>query len=264
MFLESFIAALVVALSSLVGALFYGGSDTIKRYEHYIVSVTVGVFLSLVLMELLPETFHSAPEIGGVVIMLGLIAFYILSKYLHQKFHQHTSENCDRKSAATMVLTGDAIHNIADGLILGGAFLVNPVAGIAVAFGIILHEVPQEIAEFGILLRAGYTKRQAMLLNLFSASSILFGVILINLVGSYATTYVWIITAFAAGNLLYLAIADLLPRVHDHTAKSNNAYKSAFLIAVGFIVMSSIIAFSHEYSHSETENSQSDTDHSNE
>jgi zinc and cadmium transporter len=125
--------------------------------------------------------------------------------------------------------------------------LVNPTAGFAVALGIGLHEVPQEIVEFGVLIRAGYTRVQATFLNLLSATTVFFGTLLIILIAKQASGFVWILTGFAAGNLLYLAASDLLPRIHGNLKLYGTIWQSTIAIILGFGVMTSVITWTHAH-----------------
>jgi zinc and cadmium transporter len=238
--------SLLIALISVSGALFFGGSHKLISLNKHIAPLAVGVFLSLILIELLPETISHSPEYGGIMIAVGFISFYVLSSFLHRRFHKHADENCDRKGAAILLLIGDAIHNVADGIILGGAFLVDPALGVATAIGLALHELPQEIIEFGVLLRAGYSRSRAVILNLLSASSIILGTTLTIALASHGEAYIWILSGIAAGNLLYIATSDLLPRIHGNLAEHGGIWRSSSLIIAGFIVMTIILHWSHE------------------
>lgn len=245
MIFEALLAALFIAVISLIGVLFFGHDKQLIGLERYAVPVAVGVFLSLVLYELIPETIESSPKFGGIVVAIGFITFYIIANWLHQKFHHLESDDCDRKSAATLLLIGDSIHNLADGFILGGAFLIDPTIGIATAVGLALHEIPQEIVEFGVLLRAGYTRSQAALRNFLSASSVIFGTALILIIAKEADQYVWILTGFAAGNLLFLAASDLLPRIHGNLKHYGGIWRPTIAIIIGFTVMTGMITWTH-------------------
>lgn len=250
MILQAFAAAILVALISLVGVLFFGHDKRLIGFERYAVPVAVGVFLSLVLYELIPETLEASHEWGGIVVAIGFISFYVLSQKLHKHFHHHEAEDCDRKGAALLLLIGDGVHNISDGIILGGAFLIDPSIGFVVAIGLALHELPQEIVEFGVLIRAGYTRMQASLLNLLSASGIIVGLVLVLVLSEYVTDYVWVLTGLAAGNLLFLAASDLLPRIHGNLKNYGSIWNSTIAILIGFLVMTSILIWSHEkYEH---------------
>lgn len=248
MIIEAILAAAGVAVCSLVGVFFFGSSGRLQGIERYVIPTAVGVFLSLVLFELIPETLEANATWGGVAVAFGFILFYVLSYELHRYFHRRDEDerDCDRKGAATLLLVGDAVHNVADGVILGAAFLVDPTLGIAVAVGLALHEIPQEIVEFGVLLRGGYSRVQAALLNLLSASSIVVGTVVTIFFAAILEDYVWIITGIAAGNLLYIASSDLLPRIHG-TLKSYKSfwYTLATLVA-GFILMTTVLIYTHE------------------
>ena len=82
MFFEAISASLLVALCSLIGALFFGNSRKLEGVEKFVIPVAVGVFLSLVLFELIPETLHTNETWGGIAVAVGFILFYILSYIL--------------------------------------------------------------------------------------------------------------------------------------------------------------------------------------
>lgn len=255
MVFEAIAVAVLITFISLVGVFFFGDTQGHSGVQKYIAPVAVGVFLSLVLIELIPETLVLSPKFGGVAVVFGFIMFYMLSNYLHEKYHHLESGECGRKGAATLILIGDGIHNIADGVILGGAFLVDPTVGIATAIGLALHEIPQEIVEFGVLIRGGYTKMQAVLYNLASASSIILGVLLIMVVVEHAEDLIWVITGIAAGNLLYLAASDLLPRIHGDLKNYGSIWNSTIAITLGFVLMTSLLTWTHEnFGHGHDEN----------
>ncbi|MBP6923943.1 MAG: ZIP family metal transporter [Candidatus Pacebacteria bacterium] len=267
MIIDALIASLLVAAASLIGAFIFGSNQTIAKSERVIVPLAVGVFLALALFELIPETLLSAPELGGVAVMAGFVTFYMLSNFLHKRFHHLEADECDKKGAASLILIGDAVHNLADGFILGGAFLVDPAVGVAVAFGLAIHEIPQEIVEFGVLLRAGYNRTQAAIRNLISASTIVFGTLIIILIAEHADEYVWLLTGFAAGNLLYLAASDLLPRIHGQLKEYGGMNKAAIFIVIGFMVMAGVIEWTHEtfgHGHEHVEDAEESEDHPHE
>lgn len=247
---ESLIAALAVAATSLIGVLFFGNKKQLIGAQRYVVPMAVGVFLSLVLYELIPETLELSPSYGGLAVAFGFILFYVLANILHKRYHHLEAEDCDRKGAAALLLVGDAIHNTADGVILGGAFLIDPSIGIATAVGLALHEIPQEIVEFGVLVRAGYSRSKAALFNFLSASSIVLGTLVIVVVAEHASEYIWILTGVAAGNLLFLAASDLLPRIHGNLKHYGSIWHSTASIVLGFVIMTSVLAWTHEqYGH---------------
>jgi zinc and cadmium transporter len=246
--LEAILAAAGIAICSLIGVLFFSHSGRLQGLERYVIPTAVGVFLSLVLFELIPETLETAGNWGGIAVAIGFILFYVLSYELHRYFHHRDEDDkdCDKKGAATMLLVGDAIHNIADGVILGTAFLVDPAVGVTVAIGLALHEIPQEIVEFGVLVRGGYSRLEAALLNLLSASSIILGTALTMIFSSTLGDYVWVITGLAAGNLLYVAGSDLLPRIHGTLKNYQSFWYTLATLIFGFILMTSVLSYTHD------------------
>lgn len=244
---EAIIAAVLVALTSIIGALFFGAHKGLVGKERYVIPVAVGVFLSLVLFELIPETLASSPEWGGIVVAGGFIAFYIIAQLLHKRYHAKGIADCDRRSAATLLLVGDTFHNISDGIILGGAFLIDPAIGMATALGLALHEIPQEIVEFGILVRAGYSRIEAILRNVLSAGGIVVGTIIVMLISEHSADWLWVLTGLAAGNLLFLAASDLLPRIHGSLERYGSIWYASAAIVAGFVLMTGILEWTHAY-----------------
>ncbi len=243
---EAILVALLVALSSVVGVLFFGHSALFHRLERFIVPVAVGVFLALALVELVPEAVAASPEWAGFVIGFGFVGFYLLAYLIHRRLHAVAEEWCEKREAALLLLTGDTIHNFADGIIIGGAFLVSPEVGVLTAVAITMHEVPQEIVEFGVLLRAGYTKLQALVRNFISASAVVVGTVFTMIFAGQLGEHVWVLAALAAGNLLYVAASELLPRLHG-SHQLYGGFRNVFLsLCIGFVAMAALIHYAHE------------------
>lgn len=246
-FLLAVVASSGVALTAVLGALFFGNRQDIMGVGRYVVPVAVGILLSFVLSELIPETLASAPTVGGLVVALGFIGFYVFSNYLHQRMHTSEQENCERKTAAVLFLTSDALHNLADGVVLGSAFLIGPAVGMATAVGLAIHEIPKEIVEFGVLVSAGYTRRQALLRNMMSASAIVIGTVLTMGMAEVFDASLWVITGLAAGALLFLAASKLLPKIHGNVQNYGGVWPAAAAILAGFVMMTVIINIAHSY-----------------
>jgi zinc and cadmium transporter len=246
--IESLIAASGVALLSLTGALFFGKKGHLSGTHRFIVPIAIGVFLGVIFFELIPETLAAAEFYGSVAIVVGFLSFYVLSHFLRTYHHHHNESNehdtHEHGHGASMLLIGDAIHNVADGVVIASAFLINPAVGIVATIGIALHEIPQEIAEYGVLLHAGYSKKKALFLNFLSALSILFGVLISALFISLGD-YLWILTGLAAGNLLYIAASDLIPELQEQTHKGH-FIKTFFSTLFGLIAITALLTYSHE------------------
>lgn len=242
------IAATSIALLSVVGSIIWGRAAVLARASKVILPIAVGTFLSVVFFELIPEALHEAGTLGSVAIAGGFLFFYLLS-HLLRTYHHHHGEDChdeDTRHGASLMLIGDAIHNFADGIVIGSAFLVNPTVGVVTALGIALHEVPQEIAEYGVLLRAGYSKMQATFSNLLSASTVILGTFLTFFFSLYLESSIGILIGIAAGNLLYIAASDILPALHEEHAGNHSFWKPFLATLLGMILMSSLLIWSHK------------------
>jgi zinc and cadmium transporter len=245
MFLYALIAAGIVTLLSLIGVFFFGKGDRFSFVHHYILPVAVGVFLGVVFVELIPETIAASPEFGPLTILFGFFAFYLLSHYLRSFHHHHPVEkDTCAQNGAKMLLVGDTIHNLADGIVIATAFMLDPWVGVLTTVGIALHEIPQEIAEFGVLIKSGCTRVRAALYNLASASSVIAGVVITFLVANQLGNYVYTITGIAAGNLLYIATTDLIPELRESHHK--HFMQSFAATILGTIIIIATINLGHE------------------
>lgn len=242
---EALLSAAIIMSLSLLGGLFFGSRGSIEKIHTHIVPLAVGVFLGIVLFELIPETLEASQTWGSVSIAIGFLGFYLLTHIL-ETFHHHHVDDHDActQNGARKILIGDSIHNISDGIVIASAFIINPLVGVLTTIGIALHEIPQEIAEFGILLHAGYTKKKALIYNLISASSIFIGVFLTYLLSQSSASISFVLTGVAAGNLLYIATADLIPELrHSH----REHFLRTFSITVGgLIAIALLVTYTHQ------------------
>jgi len=162
-----------------------------------------------------------------------------LKKILNWHHHHHSSEHDHVKHSGIrpighMILFSDGLHNFIDGIIIGVSYLVSIEVGIATTIAVILHEIPQEIGDFGVLLHAGYSKGRALFVNFISASLAILGVIIVLLVGSSIGQYIGYIIPFAAGVFIYIASSDLVPELHKrYDIKSSLLEFLAILVGVG-------------------------------
>ncbi len=141
---------------------------------------------------------------------------------------------------AWMNLFGDSVHNLIDGLIIGAAYLVSIPVGIATTIAVILHEIPQEIGDFGVLLHGGFTKEKAILLNFATALAAVLGTIAVLIFGTYAANSVSFLVPFAAGNFIYIASTDLIPELHKETAVKKSILQLIWFV-LGVCIMLSLL-----------------------
>lgn len=242
---EALIAGLCIATLSCIGVFFFGKNGHLQGTHRFILPVAVGVFLGIVFFELVPETLDASPVGGPVSIMFGFLGFYLLSHFLdtyHHHHHADTPDSCSQNGARKLLI-GDAIHNFADGIVIASAFMINPVAGVLTTIGIALHEIPQEIAEFGVLLQSGYSKKKALVYNGISALTALIGIVVAYFFAGFLGEYLYVLTGIAAGNLLYIATTDLLPELrHSHR---NHFFKTFFATVFGVTTIAILTTLMH-------------------
>lgn len=215
---SSLLANLLVSLISLVGILFLFARRWSARRELALVSFAAGVLLSAALLELLPEAIEEAPREPNVLwaTLLAMVVFFFLERFIHG-FHTHEE---DRPTAAprVLVLVGDGLHNFIDGVVIAASFIANPALGIATTTAVAAHEVPQEIADFAILTRGGYSRHRALVLNFLSGLTAILGAVVLFAFGDAVEKHIAWFVAAAAGMFIYIAAADLLPELHRHRA----------------------------------------------
>lgn len=185
-----------------------------KSSMWFFVSFAAGVMLGNAFYDLLPE---SVANFGNASILsctlMGIIFFYLMEKYFLWHTHEFGGDQQHRTSA--MVMLGDTLHNFVDGIVIAGAFLMTPALGIATSLAIAFHEIPQEVADFSILVSGGTKAKKAIVLNFLSGLVALLGGILGYTFLSIAAILIPYLTAFAAGMFIYIACSDLIPRTHE-------------------------------------------------
>lgn len=230
-----------VSLISLIGAFSIVLKDAkLHRFLKYFVSFSAGALLGDVFIHLLPEVVEEAgftPSIS-FYILLGIVATFIVEKIVHWH-HQHSEDCEDKKHPITfMTLFGDGIHNFIDGLVIGSSYLVSPAVGVATTLAVVLHEIPQEIGNFGVLLHGGYSKTKALLLNLLTAVTAIVGTIVALMLGNQMSGSVVFLSAFAAGNFIYIAGSDLIPDMHREMGVKKSVLQFAtLLLGIGVMML---------------------------
>ena len=232
------VAASIVGgvLSVLCAALF-----ALNARRHWIgslVSYAIGALLGAVFLNILPEAIEagsSAAAVSGTV-LAGILLFFTLEKLLlwrhchHNHCEAHVHDTHGR--SGTMIMVGDTFHNFVDGVIVAAAFLTDINLGIITALAIVAHEIPQEVGDFLILLHSGYSKAQALYVNLLSSLAMLAGSLLAYFTLQSVQSVVPTLLALAASSMIYVAVADLIPGLHKRTQLRDTLQQVA-LIALG-------------------------------
>jgi zinc and cadmium transporter len=212
-------------------------NDLRTRLVPSLVSYAVGTLLGVSLFSLLPESLESLPtETAMYTLVGGILTFFVLEKVVLWR-HCHDAEECEAHTrAASLVIVGDAVHTFVDGAVIAAATLVSPGLGVTTAVAVAAHEIPQEVGDAAILLSAGYSRRATLGLNLASAVGGVLGALLMLAFGASAPAVVPRVLAFAAGAFMYVAMADLIPTLHQGRFDAGS-FRQLGLIMLGLVTL---------------------------
>lgn len=192
------------------------GDNLRVRVVPWAISYAVGTLLGATLLALLPQALGRLPSPSALgTLLAGVLTFFLLEKLLLWR-HCHDSQECEvhTSSAASLVIVGDAIHTFVDGAVIAAAVVTSIPLGITTAIAVAAHEIPQEVGDVAILLRSGVTRLRAFTLNLLSGIGGVLGAAGMLLASQTVPDALPYVLAFAAGNFLYVAMADLIPDLH--------------------------------------------------
>ena len=241
--LLSLLAVLIVSFVSLSGiALFFLNKKTSQKINLLLVSFAIGALLGDTFIHLLPQAFQSLNSLTVSFLTIGgLLLFFVLEKIL--RWHHCHEINCNESKHLIVLNTvGDTIHNLIDGMLIAASFAVNFKLGIVTSIAVLLHEIPQEIGDFAILIHSGLSAKKAVLYNLFSATSAFLGVFLVFFLGSKISSLSLYLLPITAGAFIYLSASDLIPELHRHDQKLSHSLLQLIFIILGVALMS-LLAF---------------------
>jgi len=238
----SIISVVIVSLISLIGVFSLGIKvEKLKKVLILLLAFSAGALLGDAFIHLIPEIVE---EVGfgvsvGIYILSGVLLFFILEKVIHWQ-HCHMPITKEHVHLfAKMNLIGDGLHNFIDGSIIAASYMINIPTGVATTIAVIVHEIPQEIGDFGVLLHGGYSKGKALLLNLGTALIAVLGVVVALLLGSIGGVEI-VLTGIAAGGFIYIAGSDLIPELHKEVA-INKSLIQLLAFILGILVMVALI-----------------------
>lgn len=237
--LYAFFGVFIVSLVSLAGIFTISiREEVIKKYIFILVSLAVGALLGDAFIHLIPEAFEGAsnPELISLSIIGGILLFFIMEKFLHWHHHDDDTDEVHVHPVGKLVLFSDGVHNFLDGIIIGTSFMVDTSLGVATTLAVILHEIPQEVGDFAVLLHAGYSRKRALWLNFLSALSAVLGTLVAFLVGGVGDSFSQIVLPIASGGFIYIAVADLIPELHK-TKLAKDSILQILALCVGVLLM---------------------------
>lgn len=236
-----FISILIVSLISLIGILIIFKNKKLNNTLLFLISFSAGALIGDAFLHLIPESLEAGNEfLISITIILGMLIFFILEKIIHWRHCHIPTSKKHPHHLGKMNLIGDSLHNFLDGLIIATSYIVSIPLGIATTIAVILHEIPQEIGDFGVLIYSGYSKRKALLLNFLTALTAILGGIIGLLLSKSIESFAHFMLAFTAGGFIYIGASDLIPELKKETNIKKTIVQIAGII-LGVILMSLLI-----------------------
>ena len=218
--------------------------EKLERMTLFLVSFAVGGLFGDAFIHLLPESYESLGIrlTTSLYIIAGILIFFILEKFIRWRHCHIPASDHHVPPVVALNLIGDGVHNLIDGIIIGASFSASVPLGIATTLAVILHEIPQEIGDFGVLIHGGLTVKKALLFNFLSALTALAGVLISLLIGQYLKNYTLILIPITAGGFLYIAGSDLIPELHHGCdIKISTAVGQFAAIVLGILIMAFLL-----------------------
>ncbi len=236
-------ASIIGSVLALAGGLLLLWKEKyIRNASLLLVSFAAGSLLGAAFFDLLPEAIHEGGDPAGIFsfVLGGILVLFLFEKLL-KWYHCHNKGVCEYHTFSSAVLFGDTVHNFIDGIIIALSFGLGVEIGIATTIAVFLHEIPQEIGDFGVLLHAGWEKKKIILVNLGTALATILGGILGYIALPYVSSFLPHLIGFAAGTFIYIAVSDLMPELRHESKPKEFAH--FFTILLGILTIVAIGSF---------------------
>jgi zinc and cadmium transporter len=235
---------MIAGMSSITAVAIFSFVVLSKMVE-CMVGLSVGIMLATSLLHALPEAFESqiSKNILFAALLIGLLTFFLLEKFavLRHSCHRRVGENHKEEAGKTgwMILLGDGLHNFTDGILVAAAFLADSNLGLMTGLAIIVHEIPQEIADFIVLLNAGVSRPRAYFYNLICSSMAVLGGLLGYFTLENSIKLIPYVLVFASSGFIYIALSDLMPKM-QHQGRFRDVILQILLIVTGIAIVLSM------------------------
>ncbi|MDD4610868.1 MAG: ZIP family metal transporter [Patescibacteria group bacterium] len=237
-YLYTLSSVIIVSILSLIGVITLAVKPvTLKKITFLLVSLSAGTLLGDSFLHLLPEAIEKNSDLAIWFWLLGgILIFFVLEKIICWRHcHLETTDNHPHP-VGTMNLVGDGLHNLIDGIVIAGSFIVSIPLGLTTTIAVIAHEIPQEIGDYRVLIHAGYTRSKALFLNFCSAATSLIGALFILVTSVNSDNFSASIIPFTAGGFIYIATADLIPELKKDTG-AIKSFGQLIAIIAGIAIM---------------------------
>lgn len=236
--------------SLLGGVLLLSNKKLAERLQAYGMPFAAGALLAAVFLDLLKDGLEdSPPDQVLAAALIGILLFFFAERFLRWFHHHHQHEKYD--PSTSLVIVGDTVHNALDGVAIAAAFLVSVPTGIVTTLAIAAHEIPQEIGDFGLLLSKGMKRSKVLFVNIISSLATVVTALIVFGLGKTSDVPVGVLLGLSAGFLLYIALSDIIPTIHE---KANNKRLLEFqpiLMLLGAALVAISVQLAHNYIHHE-------------
>ena len=242
--LYSLASVFIVSVISLVGVITLSiNVEKLRKLLIYLVSFAAGALLGDAFIHLLPEAVKETgfEVVISLYVLIGIGFSFLIEKVVHWHHFHYPLEEGHVHPFAIMNLVGDLVHNFMDGLIIAASYLVSIPVGIATTIAVILHEIPQEISDFGVLLLGGFTKARALFYNFLTALTAVLGAVVVLIIGSSVENITTFLVPFTAGSFIYIAGSDLIPELHKGKFDWKSSLMQFAAIVLGVLVMYALL-----------------------
>ncbi|MEZ4704132.1 MAG: ZIP family metal transporter [Bdellovibrionota bacterium] len=241
-----FLSSLIMIMVAFLGGFSYFVPDQwVRKSILTLVAFSAGTLIGGAFFHLLPEAMEQMDSSVSlfVWVLVGFCSFMILEQLL-QWHHCHRPGHEHHKPLTYMVLVSDTVHNLIGGMAVAGSFLVDHRVGWFTCFAALMHELPQELGDFGVLLHGGWSRSKAILFNVASSLSFPLGCLIVYL-SSKDLNWIFLLP-FTAGNFIYIGAVDLIPEINKHESfKHNLLHFFAFVLGLTLLFVSKLLFEGH-------------------
>lgn len=236
-------------LISLIGGIILVSRATwANRFAVYATPFAAGALLAAVFFDLLPEGVEIAPASTVFTsAVVGILIFFVLERGLHFFHHHRYGADVDKDPNRFLVITGDALHNAVDGVVIAAGFLVSVPTGIATTLAVVAHEIPQEIGDFGLLLSKGMSRARVIGVNIITALATAFLAVITYYVGLGEQLPIGVLLGVSAGFLLYIAMSDIIPSLMPHNERQRVFDLRTIMLFAGVLIVGAAITLAHDW-----------------
>ncbi len=238
------IATFLVSIISFIGALtLFLKEKLLNKILLILVAFSAGALIGGAFLHLIPEAIEEAGlDEGGILkiflyLLLGFCIFFVLEQFINWH-HHHAASHPEITSFSYLILVSDGVHNFIDGFIIAASFVIALPVGIVTVLAVALHEIPQELGDFGVLIYGGFKKSKALFLNFLTGLIAVFGGIAGFFLSERIGDSIVFLLPFAAGNFIYIACSDLIPEIKNkETSKKSLLYFFVFLLGISLMLL---------------------------